>query len=270
MVAGAGPGKEVTVFLAPVPNAPANSGMLAGKVSWHVPPKATVELTARMEEASTTIAVTSLITSGRPLDLADTIPRNGWTVLEVPILGQEQTAWCWAAVAMSLALFFKHTEGPFKSQATLARAFVGHGVDCTRTVPGPAGRPILDPAVEEVCNVPFEIDRVLAKLVGEGNVEGRWETEDNQSDFEDIRERLDAKMPVPCAFRVHGGQPDVPQSALHYFLITGYRASSGVEQLRVIDPLYCGGAVTTLAELRTSLSGRAGSWDRTYYLTRPA
>lgn len=58
-VADMGPGKEAMVFLAPAPNAPDHSGMLAGKVTWHVPPKAMVELTVRMEEAFKKIDVTT-------------------------------------------------------------------------------------------------------------------------------------------------------------------------------------------------------------------
>lgn len=214
--------------------------------------------------------MTPILTSGLPLELADLIPRDGWTVLDVPILGQEQSAWCWAAVAMSLALFFEHTPEPFTSQAALARAFVGHGVDCTRTVLGAAGRPILDPAVEEACNVAFELDPVLVELLGADNVQGQWENQYHRSTFENIRKRLEASTPVPCGFQVQGGQPGFPKSSRHYFLITGCGSSSGAQELRVVDPLCNGSAVTTLTALRTSLSGRAGSWDRTYYLTRPA
>ncbi len=58
-VADAGPGKEATVFLPAVPNAPPGSGMLAGKVTWHVPPMETAELTIRMEEATTTLDETT-------------------------------------------------------------------------------------------------------------------------------------------------------------------------------------------------------------------
>jgi hypothetical protein len=58
-VADVGPGKEATVFLPAVPNAPPGSGMLAGKVTWHVPPMETAELTIRMEEATTTLDETT-------------------------------------------------------------------------------------------------------------------------------------------------------------------------------------------------------------------
>jgi hypothetical protein len=58
-VADAAPGKEATVFLPALPNAPRGSGMLAGKVTWHVPPMDTAELTIRMEEATATLDETT-------------------------------------------------------------------------------------------------------------------------------------------------------------------------------------------------------------------
>jgi hypothetical protein len=210
-----------------------------------------------------------LLTSGQPLDLGHILPLEGWNVLDVPILGQEQTMWCWAAVSMTLALYFNRTAAPFTSQAALASAFVGQGADCTRTVSGPDGKPIMDPAVAQACNVGFDIDPVLSSLFGAGNCTGRWEA-DQQTQIDEIRDQISAKLPVPCEFLVGSNQPDFPRGGLHYFLISGHRSSPGSEEVRVIDPLYHGCADVTLNALRTTLSGRTGTWVRTYYLKRRA
>ncbi len=206
-----------------------------------------------------------LLTSGRPLDLGHIVPPEGWSVLDVPILGQEQTMWCWAAVSMTLALYFNRISPPFTSQAALASAFVGQGTDCTRTVPGPDGKPIMDPAVAHACNAACEIDPVLSSLFGAGNCPGRWEA-DQPSDIDELRDQIRAKLPVPCEFLVGSNQPDFPKGGFHYFLISGYRSSPGSEEVRVIDPLYHGCAAVTLSDLRSTLSGRTGAWVRTYYL----
>src|ERR1017187_4407865 len=132
---------------------------------------------------------------------------------------QQETEWCWAAVAVSIHQFLDPASAGEWTQATLATAVLRQeeqippGVDCS-----------LNP---ELCNLPANLDHALKiavnLLVFDPN---------HNLPFENLQQWIDRKLPV-CARIVWD------DGGAHFIALDGYRVfSSGAQQVHVQDPLY--------------------------------
>jgi hypothetical protein len=192
--------------------------------------------------------------SGRSLEVARALPVGNWRQLPVRILGQEQDNWCWAAVALSLALYFKRHAPPFTSQCALASSFVGNGIECC----GKTGTAMhLDPTQKPGCDLPCDLKPVLARLVE--NVSEHFENAGDLTSFDDVAEQIDDHSPLAGHFRFDSGID-------HFFIISGYLPGSTSQLVRVLDPNHAANSAVPLEELRTTLSGSPGKWFRTFRL----
>jgi hypothetical protein len=188
------------------------------------------------------------------LEVARALPVGSWRQLPVRILGQEQDNWCWAAVALSLALYFKRQAPPFTSQCALASCFVGNGVECC-TTRGTAT--VMEATAKSACDLAWDLKPVLARLVD--NVIEHFENPGDLTSFDDVVEQIDDRRPLAGHFRFASGLD-------HFFIISGYLPGSTSQLIRVLDPNHAANSAVPIAELRTQLSGHAGKWFRTFRL----
>jgi len=131
--------------------------------------------------------------------------------MSYPLETQEQTYWCWAAVAASVRAHFDRPTALTQCQVatrTLDR-FEGSGHDCCN-----------DPSP---CNMPYFLDRALTTL---GHLNAVYP---DPLSWNDVQFFLNRNRPV-CAFLESA-------SSGHYVVITDcLRTTSGVEYLFIHDP----------------------------------
>jgi hypothetical protein len=151
---------------------------------------------------------------------------------------QEDSNWCWAAVAVSVAQFYNAATA-WSSQCDLASTELGK-VCCP-------------PKSNPACNVPWYLDTSLARV---GNLK-RWAA--GSQPLAAIRAEIDADRPlgVRIGWSIGGG---------HFVAVSGYWASSAGDVVTVEDPLF-GRSTWALSMFQSGYQGH-GSWTHSYW-TQP-
>jgi hypothetical protein len=122
---------------------------------------------------------------------------------------QEETNWCWAAVAASIHKFLNPTN-PL-AQGEIATGVLNNGVNCSAT--------------PDLCNYPGSL---YAALNFTGNF--RQFAASKRISFDNIRNWINAGLPVAVRIAWYG-------VGAHFVVIDGYRVlQSGELQVQVQDP----------------------------------
>ena len=160
---------------------------------------------------------------------------------------QDESHWCWAAVAISIRKFLNPGVSTLPSGAPLSQGNiatevlvrdrqVGVGVDCEHT-PG-------------FCN---RAARLGTALDVTGNFDSAYAN--SYFPFDSVREFVDAELPLAVRVAWWGG-------GAHYLVIDGYRVlTNGGQQVHVADPRY-GESLWFYDGFRTDYRG-AGLWQDT-------
>jgi len=154
---------------------------------------------------------------------------------------QEESNWCWAAVAVSVHNFLEpgsvRTQRGLATDVLLDEAQIPAGVNCTST-PG-------------LCNFTARLRDALGKT---GNLEKEYVG--GHASFKMTKDKVNLNLPV-CARIVWDG------GGAHFVLIDGYREfASGARQVHVQDPLY--GPSFQFYEDFVSDYPPGGQWQDTY------
>jgi hypothetical protein len=147
---------------------------------------------------------------------------------------QQQTQWCWSAVATSVDRFYTATST--QTQCALVNAELGQTTCCTN-------------GGSTACNQPWFLDRALTRV---GNLD---RVTSGTATWAQIRAEIDAGRPLGVRIGWSGGGG-------HFVIIEGYTEAGGLF-LRVEDPWF-GTSTVTDGTLRTAYQG-TGSWTHTYY-----
>lgn len=156
-----------------------------------------------------------------------------WQRLNVGMQTQQQTQWCWAAVATSVAGFYDASTT--WTQCSVVNAELGQTTCCTS-------------GSSAACNKPWYLDLALTRV-------GHFDTwSAGAMSFADVRAEIDAGRPlgVRIGWSGNGG---------HFLVIEGYRNDAN-QQVAVDDPWY-GASDLTYATLSTSYQG-SGTWTHSY------
>jgi len=162
---------------------------------------------------------------------------TGAATLSFTMQDQEQTQWCWSAVAVSVALFYDAGTA-WSAQCGLAGAELSKA--CC-----PAGS---DPTA----NVPWYLDLALQRA-GRYNT---WAT--GPATRGQIQTEIDADRPlgVRIGWNAGGG---------HFVIISAYAWTPTSEQVTVENPDgYTGQQTMDLADLTSNYQG-AGTWTHSYW-----
>jgi len=182
---------------------------------------------------------------------------------------QEQSEWCWAAVAVSVERYFD--PGSKLKQCDVANKVLPEEYE---GVTDAQGNPIFtlpdsdseccchcccDP---ESCDLPAGLDTALQKVYKWRISLGRALT------FLEVQREIDRGRPIGVGIKwTTGGSSGNPGTTGHYVVIRGYRMlSSGVSQVYVADPLNASGLVD-FDEFTFSYYGE-GQWVETELLRR--
>jgi hypothetical protein len=207
-------------------SAPSDSGAPAGVREVTVDPPAHVGLTARSSVAK--------------------IPFTMQT--------QQQTEWCWSAVAVSVSDFLDPATPPTWTQPTLATALL------TKDGAGPLNCSETDQA-EKACNQPEALDVALTITK---NLWKRGFLENQRLAFECLQKWSDAQLPVCARIAWREG-------GFHFIALGGTNTtSSGQQQVWVLDPLP--GTPPKLWDYESLAEhyglSQLGFWLDTYLLTK--
>jgi hypothetical protein len=153
---------------------------------------------------------------------------------------QQQTQWCWASVASSVARFFG-TAGPSGSAWTQCQ-IVGTalGVDCCQDTTG-------------TCNRDGQLDNAL-------QIVGHWVPPvlPAPQPYTYIEGQLSIQRPVPVRIQWYGGDG-------HFVVLGGCDDTSGTQMVDVEDPWY-GPSTYSLDGFATAYQSGAGGWSHVYAL----
>jgi hypothetical protein len=159
---------------------------------------------------------------------------------QFPIQKQDQSEWCWAAVALSIEKYFN-------SKATLTQREIAQKVLETKSSATDYSNDVV------AWNVPAKLSdalRVIGRL--RGNPAGRVR-------FEEISQEIDARRPVCARIEWQG-------EGSHFVVITGYEVlRSGARHVAVADPQYPG-SMMDFEEFQDSYHGD-GKWVETFFVT---
>jgi len=162
-----------------------------------------------------------------------------WQRLDFNMQHQQQTEWCWAAVATSLALYYD--PGSTWTQCSVANAML-------------PGRDCCGADASGACNAPMSLTNTLQTTIG----------------------HLVRKIPKAATFveaqgEVDGGRPLGVRTAwggddnnAHLLMIIGYHPL--FDMLGVDDPLY-GKSDVDYTAFCTDYQNAGGVWNRTYFTT---
>lgn len=154
---------------------------------------------------------------------------------------QEQSEWCWAAVALSIEKYFN-------SKSTLTQSEIARKV-LEKTTPG------LNFSDVASYNVPAKLSDAL-RAIGRlrGNPAGRVR-------FDEISGEIDARRPVCARIQWNGGSS-------HFVVFAGYEVlRSGARHAIVADPRFPDSMVD-FDEFQDSYHGD-GKWVETFFVTNP-
>jgi hypothetical protein len=149
---------------------------------------------------------------------------------------QQQSQWCWAAVAVSVAGFFGNNGW---TQCSVVNAELGRGDCCNQQLPGS-------------CNVVWLLDRALNR-VGHFNppVQGAL------LPVASVQTEINADRPIGCRIGWSGGGG-------HFVVLSGYDFGGASDFVDVQDPWY-GPSVVNYSTFASSYQSN-GSWTHSYLL----
>jgi hypothetical protein len=163
-------------------------------------------------------------------------PNNGWwspwTRINFVMQHQQQTNWCWAAVAASVSAFFNPNTN--WTQCGIVNAEFGRNDCCTQ-------------GSSTNCNRPWYLDRALTRT---GNLRS-WSS--GAGTLADIMQEINASRPLCARIGWSGGGG-------HFVAIDGYNRDLGM--IAVDDPWF-GASDVVLSTFQTAYQG-SGSWTHTY------
>jgi papain like cysteine protease AvrRpt2 len=152
---------------------------------------------------------------------------------------QQQTEWCWAAVATSICLFY--SPGGGQSQCDLANGQLGQTTCC-------------QDGSTAACNQPWYLDSALSAT---GNLDHYTSS---PAPLQDIGQQVDGSRPLAIRIGWEGGGG-------HFIVITGYDDSApGNEMIAINDPV-SGPSIWSYNSLVSSYEG-SGTWTHSYF-TQP-
>ena len=180
---------------------------------------------------------------------------------------QEQSEWCWAAVAVSIERYFNPAST--MGQCNIANRMLDELPCAQDCLPGDDGsccgecddcKCCCHP---ECCDHPAKLEDALQKIY-------KWRaTLDRPLRFDEIQREIDAGRPIGAGITWKSGNSgpkyrrnDTPQQKGHFVVVRGYRVlSSGVRQVYVADPLNPSALV--LYDEFTSAYYGDGEWTET-------
>jgi hypothetical protein len=160
---------------------------------------------------------------------------------------QQQTNWCWAAVAVSVHNFLDPgsglTQGEIATPVLRDAREISRGVDCTAT-PG-------------LCNIRAALHVALTIT---GNLETDGYLRGERLLFRNVKNWVDADLPV-------GARIVWATGGAHFVVLDGYREfQSGAQQVHVRDPLY--GPSFQFFEDFVADYPPGGNWQDTYLMKK--
>ena len=156
-----------------------------------------------------------------------------WHRLDFAMQHQQQTNWCWAAVATSVALFYDPAST--WTQCGVANGELSRNDCCGAGANGP-------------CNVYGFLDSSLTRVGHLDHMTG------SSSTFAQVQTEINGGRPL-CARTAWAG------GGAHFLAIIGYRIRNNM--LAVDDPWY-GKSDVTYATFNSSYQG-SGSWTHSYF-----
>ena len=165
-----------------------------------------------------------------------------------PLDPQQESEWCWAAVAQSVARYVdpqsKITQCAIANKVAAKKGASKNKPNCCTT------------ADSSTCNCPQKLTDALDTL-GEKTV-SPLRIINRPLSFQELKQELDAELPVCIRIAWEGG-------GAHFVVITGYgRLTSGAQHVDVADPLYPDCTID-YEELRNAYHGD-GQWTHSYLL----
>ena len=164
----------------------------------------------------------------------------GGNSFSFPLQHQEQSNWCWAALAVSVAQYYD-PETPWTTQCDLAGTEIG--VNCCPTGTDPSH-----------CNVPLTLPRGLNRV---GHYAGR--ISDRPAKRIQIKEEIDAGRPLCAAISFAG------TSIVHFVVISAYSWTPTSFTVTVEDPISGHWTDLHLDDLKTDYGADHGFWTFTYW-----
>ena len=163
--------------------------------------------------------------------------------LSLSVQRQSESNWCWAAVATSVALFYRPISA--WTQCGVASATLGR-TDCC----GPAASDPLG------CNQPYFLDMALATTGHFASMQAASMT------VPQISVEVSAQRPIGCRI-------EWPDGSGHFLTIVGVQTkSSGTAYIDVSDPIYLDAQIAFLAF--PALYQGGASWTHSYLTHDPA
>jgi hypothetical protein len=160
-------------------------------------------------------------------------PRPRHANLHLAMQTQQESQWCWAAVATSVSLFYNAGSG--RTQCSVVNAELGQ-TTCCQCGCTPA------------CNQPWYLDLALQRTANLAS----WSA--GTVAYSAIRGQVVAGRPLGARIGWSGGGG-------HFVVLDGYNSAGG-QYLSVRDPFY-GSSVYTYASFQSSYQ-TIGSWTDTY------
>ncbi len=184
-------------------------------------------------------------------------------VLKFRIQRQEQSNWCWAAIAVSVDRYFDRKS--HLTQCEVANKVL-RAEPPANPQPPPPSLPLPDSdqgccchccCKPEECDYPAELEIALQQVYKWRNSFGRGLT------IAEVQREIDRGRPICAGITwVSAGANSSPSTTGHFVVIRGYRLlSSGVRQVYVADPLNASGWVD-LDEFTFAYYGE-GQWTET-------
>lgn len=154
---------------------------------------------------------------------------------------QQQTNWCWAAVAVSVATFYGTTQ-PSSSpwtQCALANAELNQTACCAN-------------GASASCNKYWTLDTSLTQVghLAAPTIVGTIPPAD-------VEVEMAGNRPVGARIGWYGG-------GAHFVVISGYDDSSGTAAVDVEDPYYGPSVLLDFNTFSTAYQSGAGQWTHTY------
>lgn len=155
---------------------------------------------------------------------------------------QQQTEWCWAAVAASVAGYFGSAgpSGGLWQQCDVVNSELAQSTCCVN-------------GASAACNNPWYLDRALSLV---GHLAGS--PTPGAIPFANVQGEVDNNRPVGVRIGWYGGGG-------HFVVLSGYDDNGGAQFVDVDDPWY-GPSVADYSVFATAYQS-AGSWTDTYLIS---
>ncbi|WP_163380174.1 papain-like cysteine protease family protein [Cyclobacterium sp. SYSU L10401] len=150
---------------------------------------------------------------------------------------QQTSDWCWAANAVSVALFYDENSN-WSQQCALVNEVLRRSTCCHQKDSG-------------ACSVPLELDVALKKV---GHFYGH---EEGPLSIREIKRKIDGGFPIAIRIKWDTGHG-------HFLMITGYDGRQGTPLVFVKDPQF-GDAVCPLSLVVNNYQEYGSEWSDTYF-----